>query len=341
MERRLPASPARVSLPSHAGCTLYPQGGLSTGEEYLIHPPTLTATRIRKDVCLRVKSISNPPPTRGATAGLSSGEVVASVSIHASTRSATSYCIARIQTLLPFQFTHPRGVRLQTGSGQLKQLRFQFTHPRGVRPASKETRETPESFNSRTLVGCDLIFVRHKSPYYKFQFTHPRGVRLQAFTRACRRGSVSIHAPTPTATCIRKDVCLRVKSISIHPPTQASPCIRKDVCLRVKSISFTHAGFAPYLQGGLPTGEEYFIHPPTPASPCICKEVCLRVKRVSIHAPTRGATRAAPRMAGGGDRFNSRTHVGCDHIPMPVSCSPMSFNSRTHEGCDCILPEES
>ena len=73
----------------HTGFALHPQGGLSTGEEYLIYPPTLAAPCIRKEVCLRVKSISIYPPTRGATAGLSSGEVVASVSIHASTRGAT------------------------------------------------------------------------------------------------------------------------------------------------------------------------------------------------------------------------------------------------------------
>ena len=135
MERRLPASPARVSLPSHIDCTLYPQGCLPTGEEHFIYPPTPASPCIRKDVCLRVKSISIPPPTRGATAGLSSGEVAASVSIHAPTWGATDP---------PLIF-------------MLQQRSFNSRTLVGCDPLLTFFMSVLRCFNSRTLVGCDIF----------------------------------------------------------------------------------------------------------------------------------------------------------------------------------------
>ena len=78
-----------------------------------------------------------------------------------------------------FQFTHPRGVRSETSRKPSSPPRFQFTHPRGVRRAS-------------SLAICTLRST--------FQFTHPRGVRQQLVTEGSPGSVVSIHAPTRGAT---------------------------------------------------------------------------------------------------------------------------------------------
>ena len=79
---------------------------------------------------------------------------------------------------MPFQFTHPRGVRPVEAINESGMLQFQFTHPRGVRqgrhggelfakrvsihaPARGATGGPPlyggadHRFNSRTREGCD------------------------------------------------------------------------------------------------------------------------------------------------------------------------------------------
>ena len=80
-----------------------------------------------------------------------------------------------------------------------------------------------------------------------------------------------------------------------------------------------------------------------------------RIKLVSIHAPTRGATRAKvvfyfrtlfqsthPHGVRRGERnkvaktlcFNPRTHTGCDEEFLLSLSSTERFNPRTHTGCD-------
>ena len=81
---------------------------------------------------------------------------------------------------------------------------------------------------------------------------------------------------------------------------------------------------------------------------------------VSIHAPTRGATRADKQKnketlfqsthphgvrhppVDDADRgyfgFNPRTHTGCDNTTLLVSGHTKSFNPRTHTGCDWARP---
>ena len=100
-----------------------------------------------------------------------------------------------------FQFTHPRGVRLDkedaaalidgvsihaptrgaTHRGHLQStapLMFQFTHPRGVRRIKPDTAQNYLCFNSRTHAGCDIYLPQIKRHSY----------------------TVSIHAPTRGAT---------------------------------------------------------------------------------------------------------------------------------------------
>ena len=102
----------------------------------------------------------------------------------------------------PFQFTHPRGVRLNISMKSCDFDRVSIHAPtRGATPRSvvnrhsaavvsihaptrgatfrpRGTRGVSQRFNSRTHAGCDKCGCTEDIQLYGFQFTHPRGVRL-------------------------------------------------------------------------------------------------------------------------------------------------------------------
>ena len=59
-------------------------------------------------------------------------------------------------------------------------------------------------------------------------------------------------------------------------------------------------------------------------------------QQVSIHAPTRGATYQHHLLLKRTNRFNPRTHTGCDISFIKFSKIGSCFNPRTHTGCDVI-----
>ena len=77
------------------------------------------------------------------------------ISIHASAWDATHVC-SKIELMVPFQSTHPRGMR----------------------PAGEQDGEiSGMDFNPRIRVGCDVISILVRASASKFQSTHPRGMR--------------------------------------------------------------------------------------------------------------------------------------------------------------------
>ena len=57
-------------------------------------------------------------------------------------------------------------------------------------------------------------------------------------------------------------------------------------------------------------------------------------QNVSIHAPTRGATQFRQCVLKLMERFNPRTHTGCDVMLKIRRSRLLCFNPRTHTGCD-------
>ena len=117
---------------------------------------------------------------------------------------------------------------------------FQSTHPRGVRRNRVRSRARHRHFNPRTHVGCDMRILPRYWSKTSFQSTHPRGVRrrelnfvglpenfnprthvgcdLRGFARGIFERTISIHAPTWGAT--KPSECnISTKRISIHAPT--------------------------------------------------------------------------------------------------------------------------
>ena len=58
-------------------------------------------------------------------------------------------------SILPFQSTHPHGVRRNHGLRVIGKGEFQSTHPHGVRPESLPRPAASLCFNPRTRMGCD------------------------------------------------------------------------------------------------------------------------------------------------------------------------------------------
>ena len=148
----------------------------------------------------------------------------------------TPYCL----TYIPFQSTHPRGVRLARPTSCPMSRKFQSTHPRGVRlvedfndfriegvsihapawGATRKPRPRPSQqsrFNPRTRVGCDCSILASRRSIPRFQSTHPRGVRRAApMLTSCAVG-VSIHAPAWGATPAHTVLIIGYE-VSIHAP---------------------------------------------------------------------------------------------------------------------------
>ena len=63
---------------------------------------------------------------------------------------------------------------------------FQSTHPRGVRQQLQTLELKSSNFNPRTHVGCDEVYEALLGWLREFQSTHPRGVRPQVITSSRR-----------------------------------------------------------------------------------------------------------------------------------------------------------
>ena len=183
-----------------------------------IHAPTRGATTFRCVTC-RVGQGFNPRTHEGCDRYILQLCRHKRVSIHAPTRGATAQ-IRQFYPSLPFQSTHPRGVRLHSSTHLVCNW----------------------SFNPRTHEGCDgqdhkeryLYLVSIHAPTrgatclilpilsaLRFQSTHPRGVRLLTSIGSVATFYVSIHAPTRGATIWQEQKEFN-RIVSIHAPTRGA-----------------------------------------------------------------------------------------------------------------------
>ena len=190
---------------------------------------------------------------------------------------------------LPFQSTHPRGVRPCGRRKKHVWTMFQSTHPRGVR--RQKTFWPPQpccSFNPRTRVGGDVTVLRGYAIINKFQSTHPRGVRPALFADGHVAVMVSIHAPAWGATPLAF-TSLGIFLVSIHAPAWGATKGRQR-CSRSRYVS---------------------IHAPAWGATA---SSCAAVPTASCFNPrTRvGCDSHTKLLAMATMCFNPRTRVGCD-----------------------------
>ena len=128
-------------------------------------------------MCYKACVVSIHAPGRGATLNAYHTSICV-YGFNSRTREGcdlTPLVVARFS--VPFQFTHPGGVRQRLHGDRKSLHEFQFTHPGGVRPPWEVLIERRKGFQFTHPGG-----VRHRTTYTRgrnllFQFTHPGGVR--------------------------------------------------------------------------------------------------------------------------------------------------------------------
>ena len=168
--RSLMSHPRRV----RQGCDGHPERRIIVS----IHAPARGATANAHHHTSRLKKFQFTHPRGVRPTDRTCLDYPQRVSIHAPARGATAAAIAYDKlrggfnsrtregcdkyTLPPsvplkgFQFTHPRGVRLEELHKKTGLKLFQFTHPRGVRLTRRGSSDSKSiGFNSRTREGCD------------------------------------------------------------------------------------------------------------------------------------------------------------------------------------------
>jgi len=104
----------------------------------------------------KYQEVSIHAPARGATTGELPSLPCYGVSIHAPARGAT-YIPGMVLQLFDVSIHAPaRGATIAPAPAAANSMPFQSTHPHGVRPAHNTTvMVAPERFNPRTRTGCD------------------------------------------------------------------------------------------------------------------------------------------------------------------------------------------
>ena len=136
------------------------------------------------------RCVSIHAPARGAMSCMSGNNNA--VGFNSRTREGCDTVKQKQKRYKMFQFTHPRGVRLEKTKAEIAALVSIHAPARGaILLTSKSHSES--GFNSRTREGCDHKN-NLKSLLFLFQFTHPRGVRCPP-APIYPHWFVSIHAP--------------------------------------------------------------------------------------------------------------------------------------------------
>ena len=191
-------------------------------------------------------------------------------------------------------------------------LVFQSTHPHGVRREdATPTTMNWQSFNPRTLTGCDRKKIPGPSKQRSFNPRTLTGCDSTGHYQQCRR-DVSIHAPSRGATEVWLQMAQR-KIVSIHAPSQGATLQKRAWEYISTTFQSTHPhGVRPFRHGRDRHRHTCFNPRTLTGCDCIgCGLMCIfmvfqsthphGVRRlttiggrngqgVSIHAPSRGAT---------------------------------------------------
>ena len=260
--------------------------------------------------------------------------------------------------LLPFQSTHPSGVR--PGSANVSAVRpsISIHAPQWGATSLSWDHQSSRQFQSTHPSGVRLPFAVGTKAASSFQSTHPSGVRRVSGGDGRGGGSISIHAPQWGATgrveidevavnhfnprtpvgCDRptrtRVICL---SISIHAPQWGATNNRYQTGVH-ESISIHAPQWgATSTTIRVPRPPNYF-NPRTPVGCDGRQGARLPVLRISIHAPQWGATSPSVSKLTPDPDFNPRTPVGCDRTRWHTGCRSAYFNPRTPVGCDWLRP---
>ena len=168
--------------------------------------------------------------------------------------------------LVPFQSTHPRGVRRLIVKIISLMPKFQSTHPRGVRHTSINYQRLWEMFQSTHPRGVRPIRHKYVTTLLEFQSTHPRGVRLIVYESTANGTGFNPRTHVGCDILYRTFIWYKNLFQSTHPRG-----VRQHYAFRLSAAKVVS------------------IHAPTWGATGLSRFFCTTLK-VSIHAPTWGAT---------------------------------------------------
>ena len=191
---------------------------------------------------------------------------------------------------------------------------FRATRPRGERPACswRSSRELSR-FNPRTHAGRDSTSLASMNSRASFNPRAHAGRDLRLVHAHAEQVGVSTHAPTRGAT----GAAIEIAGIKLtFQPTRPRGARRaRPSRLPASSSRFNpraHAGRDARQHGSAGVQELVSTHAPTRGATRGAPLVAGRVPCVSTHAPTRGATRRPAQNWSDAPGFNPRAHAGRD-----------------------------
>ena len=277
-----------------------------------IHAPArgATTTAWREQ---RHWTVSIHAPARGATNALSEDAAIQLVSIHAPTRGATIWAIKLLWRSKCFNPRARTGRDDRGRDGAAAAVLFQSTRPHGARPAPAPEPAPPAPVSihapARGATGSKPSKTNH---YRAFQSTRPHGARLDVSQRWRATGCFN-----PRARTGRDRPWLRRPSLKVS----FNPRARTGRDKPRQPVAGINGSFNPRAR----TGRDGPIHP-----------VREGLGAVSIHAPARGATRAAQTGQDGHQGFNPRARTGRDRARLPGHDRLRRFNPRARTGRDIL-----
>ena len=178
-----------------------------------------------------------------------------------------------------------------------------------------------KSFNPRTHVGCDREWLFDFAIPEVFQSTHPRGVRQISVNTINQRGRFN---PRTHVGCDTTIAIIRAIIAGFNPRTHVG-CDRSKGSYDKDFESFnprTHVGCDRKCQLGVLCGF-VSIHAPTWGATCAGVKSKAKAKFQSTHP--RGVRHGHHKKHDREQRFNPRTHVGCDSAKTLI-CSELEVS---------------
>ena len=167
--------------------------------------------RPRGGRCRQPRPFQFTHPGRGATAVVSTSEILILVSIHAPREGCDRPPLVLYSETYSFNSRTPGGVRLSLATLLATVSMFQFTHPgRGATTFGQNNRGRPPVSIHAPREGCDKDLSRSKTAVQSFNSRTPGGVRPNCGYSEFEPLPVSIHAPREGC-----DSCMSSASITI------------------------------------------------------------------------------------------------------------------------------
>ncbi len=240
------------------------------------------------------------------------------VSIHAPTRGATNNLSLLGRTSPCFNPRTHTGCDYLQYDQRERDVPFQSTHPHGVRLIDLIPHNLQRfRFNPRTHTGCDIPWMMAAESVRGFNPRTHTGCDLGRESPRASLQHVSIHAPTRGATLYHKELLLSFGFQSTHPHG-VRPIVMTILSTQICFNPRTHTGCDLWLQGGLLLLVQVSIHAPTRGA-TNTEQIYNQIHSLFQSTHPHGVRPVFLYVQQHITSFNPRTHTGCDKSISDIS----------------------